>query len=186
MYGPNPAADVNTYINIVDSNGCDTILFWGGYSPCSTSSECVGLAQQLISHYGAVKDGSGTATTSGGGTAAVAEKHPVIHCPCRHIWLSFKGVNGNSTSEKIEFKVLLQGKAGWVDDNDKQIPNKPYTGKLQLWVRNAKKTWALQTFWPANDGTFAIWLGSDTAETRRYNVCFADAGSSPAWQTVME
>jgi hypothetical protein len=182
MFGPNPAADANTYINLVDSLGLDTILFWGGYS--ESSSACVGLAQELIGHYGAVKDGSGAATTTGGTGAAA--KVPVIHCPCRHIWLGFNRVSGNSTSEKIEFKVMVVGTAGWVTDGDDWIPSRPYTGKLQLWGRTDKTAWQIQEFWPAADGTFALWVGSDTAETRYYNVCFADAGSSPAYQTVME
>ena len=168
MYGPSPAADVSTYINIIDSNGCDSVLFWAGYT--GASSACVSLAQQLISHYGAVKDGKGTATgTTAAGAKAAA---PVIHCPCKHIWISFSGVNGSSTSEHLEFKVKLVGRAGWVDDNDKQIPNKPYTGKLQLWAENAKKAWKMTDFWPAKDGTFAFWIGSDTAETRHYGVCW--------------
>ena len=169
MYGPNPAADVNTYINIIDRNGCDSVLFWGDYS--GASSACVGLAQQLISHYGTAKDGSTAATTanaSGTGTT------PVVNCPCKHIWIGFEGLGGGSSaSQKLEFKLRIVGQAGWVDNSAKWIPNKPYTGQLQAWCRNpAGKSWILGNFWPAKDGTFSFEIGSDTAEKRAYNVCF--------------
>ena len=176
------------YIDIIDQSGANAVFFWGGYSDSSAGlqGDLSGIYTAIKSKYGMSKTAaSGGAVTTSGSTTAAAP-HPVITCPCRHLWLSFKGVTGNSTSEKIEFKVLMQGKGGWVDNNDKQIPNRPYTGKLQLWARNAKKTWMIQEFWPAKDGTFAIWIGSDTAETRYYNVRFADSGSSPPYQTVME
>lgn len=176
------------YIDIIDQSGANAVFFWGGYSDSSAGlqGDLSGIYSAIKSKYGMSKTAaSGGAVTTSGSTTAAAP-HPVITCPCRHLWLSFKGVTGNSTSEKIEFKVLMQGKGGWVDNNDKQIPNRPYTGKLQLWARNAKKTWMIQEFWPAKDGTFAIWIGSDTAETRYYNVRFADSGSSPPYQTVME
>jgi hypothetical protein len=167
MYGPNPAADFNTYVNIIDRNGCDTVLFWSGYS--SSSSVCVGLAQQLISHYGTAKDGSTAATTAKAGTTSTT---PVVNCPCRHIWLAFQGVNGSSVSQKIEFKLIVAGYAGYVDNNDIVIPGKPYTGLMQLWCKNAKKSWPMFKFWPGKDGHFAFEIGSDTAESRTYSVCF--------------
>jgi hypothetical protein len=171
MYGPNPAASADTYINIIDSNGCDSVLFWSGYG--SSSSVCVSLAQELISHYGAVKDGSGTATTTKSGTTTAAAKAaPVVQCPCKHIVLSFAGIKGSSTSEKLEFEVKINGIAGWVDNNEQWIHGRPYTGELQMKCSNAKKTWVLGNIWPAKDGTFSFIAGSDTAETRTYTVCF--------------
>lgn len=167
MYGPNPAADFSTYCNIIDSNGCDSVLFWSGYD--SASSVCTGLAQQLINHYGASKTAApGTGGAAGGSTAA-----PEVQCPCRHIWIGFEGATGSSASQKLEFKLRIVGQAGWVDNNEKWIPNKPYTGQLQAWCRNpAGKSWILGNFWPAKDGTFSFEIGSDTAEKRAYNVCF--------------
>lgn len=236
------------YTSMIDAAGCDTICFWGGYT--ADSSSCVGLAQQLIGHYGAAQGAAPASGGGGGGAAAAAPaKHPVVKCPCRHLWIGFRGVNGSSTSQHIEFKVQLIGTAGWVDDNEKWIANKPYTGKLQLWCRSdqsvlsttktvmsgeaaakagystspgeetgsgasqicttadgvwsnlgsddeyhtftlvkkttGKKTWKMMDFYPDKNGKFAIYIGSDTAETRVYNVCFADKGTSPAYQVVM-
>ena len=172
MYGPSPAADVNTYINVIDKNGCDSVLFWAGYADAGAepSSACVPLAQQLINHYGATKTAApGTSGASGTTAAAAAE----VQCPCKHIWIGFQGVNGSSTSQKLEFKLRIVGQAGWVDNNEKWIPGRPYTGQLQAWCRNAAgKSWVLGNFWPAKDGTFAFEIGSDTVEKRAYNVCF--------------
>ena len=166
MYGPNgPAGSASDYINAVDQAGCDTICFWCGYG--SSSTLCVSLAQQLISHYGAVKDGSGTATAGKSTKAA-----PVIQCPCRHLVLSFAGIKGSSTSEKLEFEVKINGIAGWVNNNEQWIHGRPYTGELEIWCSNAKKTWSLGKIWPAKDGTFSFIAGSTTAESRNYSVCF--------------
>ena len=173
MYGPSPAADVNTYINVIDQNGCDSVLFWSGYG--SSSSVCEGLAGQLISHYGATKTGATGGT--GGATATVAAGKttviPAIQCPCKHIVLGFKGGTSAKTSSKLEFEVQIVGQAGWVDNNEKWIHGRPYTGQLEIWCRDSKgKSWALGKIWPAKDGTFSFMVGSDTAETRYYNVRF--------------
>ena len=178
MYGPNPATDFSTYCNIIDSNGCDTVLFWGGYS--ESSSVCTGLAQQLISHYGAAKGSAAASTTTPAkaGTTA-APTIPIIQCPCKCIWLAFKGVAGASTSQHVEFKVPILGYSGYVNNNDVVILGKPNTEKLQLWCTNpAGKTWLVMEFWPGSDGHFAINLGSDTAEARKYSVCWG--GTTPA------
>jgi hypothetical protein len=48
--------DPGVYINIVDSTGCDTICFWGGYAETgAASSSMQGLADVLIGHYGVAK-----------------------------------------------------------------------------------------------------------------------------------
>jgi hypothetical protein len=175
MYGPNPAADASTYINVVDSNGCDTILFWGGYS--GSSSACVGLAQQLISHYGVTKDGSGAAAGGGGGGGAAAapsiQYAPIINCPCKYIWFTFAGGKVGSVDQKLEFKQKVVGYAGYVDNREYVIPGKPYTGKMELWCKNpAGISWLMTDFWPDNKGNFAFYIGSDAAEARQYSVCF--------------
>jgi len=170
MYGPSPAADFSTYCNTIDANGCDSVLFWAGYSDAGAppSSTCVGLAQQLINHYGATKSAAPSGAGAAAGSTAVAE----VQCPCKHLWIGFQGVTGSSVSQKLEFKLRIVGQAGWVDNNDNWIPNKPYTGQLQIWCRNSAKSWALGNIWPAKDGSFAFEIGSDTAEKRAYNVCF--------------
>jgi hypothetical protein len=182
--------DAGTYINIVDSNGCDTICFWGGYG--QPSSRMQGLADQLISHYGAAKWGGGAAASGGaaGATAAAAPvMHPVVHCPCRHIWIGFaKSKDLSNFSEHLEFWVKIVGKAGYVDDGNQWLP-RPYTGLLQLWTRNEEKLWKLKDFWPDANGDFALWVGSDTAEKRHYGVKFADDAAYlgyPNWRVVME
>jgi hypothetical protein len=168
MYGPNPAADFSTYCNIIDANGCDSVLFWSGYD--SSSSVCTDLAQQLINHYGATKS---AAPSAGGGSGTTAAAPPEVQCPCKHIVLGFKGGTSAKTSSKLEFEVQIVGLAGWVDNNEKWIPGKPYTGQLEMWCRDSKgKSWALGKIWPAKDGTFSFLVGSDTVETRYYNVRF--------------
>lgn len=158
------------FVNLLNQTGGDTVCFWGGYG--SRSSSVQSLASQMMSALGTAKDGATAATTSTTATAAAAAK-PVVQCPCRHIWLHFKGVDGNSTSQKLEFEVTILGQAGWVDNNENWIPNRPYSGMLGLFTRNpAGKSWVLQYFYPAADGTFAIKVGSDTAEKRYYNVAF--------------
>jgi len=166
MYGPNPAADFNTYCNIIDSNGCDSVLFWSGYD--SNSSVCESLASQLISHYGASKTGS-----AGGGTGGTTTSAGTVNCPCKHITIAFLGIAGSDTSQKLEFEVQITGTAGWVDDNEKFIHGRPYTGQLEMWTRNpAGKSWSLGKIWPDKNGNFSFIVGSDTAEKRAYAVDF--------------
>jgi hypothetical protein len=161
-----------TYINVVDSTGCDTICFWGGYS--ASSSSIVSLAQQLISHYGATKTGAtgGTAGATATAAATTAATKAVIQCPCKHISIAFVGSSASDVSQHIEFKVQITGRAGWVDNNENWIHGKPYTGQLEIWTSNAKKTWSLGKIWPDKNGDFAFSVGSDTAEKRSYSVCF--------------
>ena len=167
------------YIDIIKQSGANAVFFWGGYSASSA-----GLQGDLAQIYSDIKGtfgitkGSPTAASGGKTTAAAAAKPaPVVHCPCKHIQLSFANAKGNSTSQHIEFKEKITGVAGYIDDNDHWIAHKPYTGKLEAWCRDSKnKSWKLFDFYPAKDGTFAFIVGSDTAEQRYYNVCIADPG----------
>ena len=162
------SAGASTYINTLNQIGGDTVLMWGGYS--SSSSDGFGLIQQMISSLGAAKHGS-TAATAGGATTTGA-----VQCPCKHIWIGIAGVGKNSsaTSQKLEFEVKINGVAGWVDNNDQWIANKPYTGQLEAWATDSKnKTWKLTNLWPDNKGNFSFLVNSDTVETRKYSVCFA-------------
>ena len=167
----------------MDSTGCDTACVWAGYNQSACTGPGFSAFQQLISHYGVTKDGKGTATAGTAGKAAAAPTIPIIHCPCKHIWIGFagmtKGTSGpSSTSQHVEFKVQIVGISGYVDDKDYWIPNKPNTEKLQLWCTNpAGKTWLMLEFWPGKDGHFAINIGSDTAEARKYSVCWG--GTTP-------
>jgi hypothetical protein len=180
--------DASQYISLVDSTGCDTICFWGGYG--QPSSRMQGLADQLIGHYGAVKwggGGGGAAPTKAAGAAAAAPaKHPVIHCPCRHIWLGIWGVKGSEMSEHLEWDVKLVGQAGFVDDNNQWIAGKPYTGMLELWTANEDKLWKLNDFWPDANGAFSLLVMSDTAEKRHYGIKFAPGWKGEPYRTVME
>lgn len=169
-----------TYANILDQIGGDTILFWGGYG--QSSSRCQGLASDLIGHYGAAKWGGGSAS-AGGGTSSTTTKqgtqttiHLVKQCPCRKLWLQVKGGDKEATSasEHIEFKVPITGTAGYVDNDQKAIPGMAYTGKLEAWAKDEEgKQWKLFDFWPDVDGSFGFWVGSDKPETRKYSVRFA-------------
>jgi hypothetical protein len=156
------------YASMLNSCGGDSIIYWGGYD--TSSSTPMGHLQQMVSIFGAAKT-SGSATTVGSGTTATAA---AVSCPCRHITIAFAGASGASEDQHIEFKVKITGTAGWVDDNEKWIPNRPFTGKLSLWTRNSTKSWKLMDFYPDSKGAFAFYVGSDTPENRVYSVCFAD------------
>ena len=257
LIGAWASADAGTYQGMIDSCGCDTVCVWAGYNSSAATGAGFSAFQQLISAYGAAKDGSGGAASGGGGSAAAQTVTKTLHCPCRHISIGFQGVNGNSTSEHLEFKVKLVGTAGWVDDNEKWIHGKYYTGLLALWCRDSDstsatvtkvtnlkyapcqqgdpwasggpgtwtnpddngnyqtftpnaicpvgststvvttttatpikgKSWKVTDFWPEKDGTFALWIGSDTTETRTYSVCFAsptpaNEAYGPNWVTT--
>ena len=165
-------AGASTYINTLNQIGGDSVLMWGGYS--SSSSDGFGLIQQMISSLGASKDGKGTATTSG--STAAAKVVPEVQCPCKHMWIGISGVGKDSTttSQHLEFEVKIVGTAGWVDNNMRWIPNKPYTGKLEAWAGNATKgSWKLKDIWPDKKGNFSFLVNSDRVEKRTYAVKFA-------------
>ena len=171
LIGAWASADAGTYQGMIDSCGCDTVCIWAGYNTSAATGSGYSAFQQLISHYGAVKDGKGTATT-GGGTAAA--KPAEIQCPCRHIWIGVSGTGKSTATQHLEFEVKIVGTAGWVDNNEQWIANKPYTGKLEMWGTNPTGgSWKMGDIWPDKKGNFSFLVGSDTIETRKYAVCFA-------------
>ena len=54
------SAGSDTYVQIVDATGCDTICSWGGYDGHSSAAQ--GVMGELIDHYGATKGGGGGVT----------------------------------------------------------------------------------------------------------------------------
>jgi hypothetical protein len=123
--------------------------------------------------------GGAVPTASASGSTAAKAAVPQVQCPCKHLWIGFTGVSGSSTSQHIEFKVQISGIAGWVDNSEHWIADRPYTGQLEIWTRNpAGKSWSLGKIWPEKDGSFSFFVGSDTAEKRAYNVCFVNPGSA--------
>ena len=157
----------STYASYFQQSGGDSIVYWTGYDYASSS--CVSHLQSMISAVGGTKKSTGVASSTSSAAAPAA-----VQCPCRHITIAFAGASGASEDQHIEFKVKITGTAGWVDDNEKWIPNRPFTGKLSLWTRNSTKSWKLMDFYPDSKGAFAFYVGSDTPENRVYSVCFAD------------
>jgi hypothetical protein len=160
--------------------GGDTICYWGGYADADPagSSQIVGHAQSMIAAAGGTtKTGAGGAPlqigSGGGSSTATVAYAPVINCPCRQVWIGWPGGKDGSVDAHNEFKVKLIGVGYYLDNSAHTIPNKPYTGKMELWCKNpAGKSWLMTDFWPDKNGNFAFYIGSDGVEERQYSVCF--------------
>lgn len=115
--GGQSGTPVQTYINLVDNNGCDSICFWGGYG--QSSSRMQALADQLIGHYGAAKWGG--VPTPGPGPGPTPVPGPENARPFHYFsdvdvtaYLT-KAHNGQVTKGRHTIAVFLQSGSGNVN-----------------------------------------------------------------------